>query len=194
MSVENYISKHSKWTNTLRQLRDLLLSTELIEEIKWGAPVYSINGKNVVGIGAFKNHCALWFFQGVFLEDKAKVLHNANEEKTKALRQIRFLEGEQIDTKLILNYIHEAIQNQKLGKELKPEMKKGVDIPNELNNALKADEAFKKAFAQFTDAKKREFAKHIAEAKREETKLNRIEKIKALVLAGQGLHDKYKNC
>ena len=51
----------------------------LEENVKWGTPVYSLNGKNVVGITAFKSYVGLWFFQGIFLKDPFKYLVNAQE-------------------------------------------------------------------------------------------------------------------
>ncbi len=60
------------------------------ETIKWGAPVYTLDYKNIVGLGAFKSYVGLWFFQGALLNDEKKKLINAQEDKTKALRQWRF--------------------------------------------------------------------------------------------------------
>ncbi|MFT5864260.1 MAG: hypothetical protein ACI828_002934, partial [Flavobacteriales bacterium] len=40
----------------------------------WSAPVYGFEKYNVVSIGAFKNHLALWVFQGSLLKDKRKLL------------------------------------------------------------------------------------------------------------------------
>ena len=50
------------------------------------------------------------------------------------------------------------------------------------------------SFNTLTPGKQREYCEHIASAKRETTKLSRIEKITPMVLNGVGLHDKYKNC
>src|SRR5690606_41337370 len=97
---------------------------------------YELNGKKLVGIGAFKNHFSLWFFNGVFLEDESKLLEKA-QETTKALRQMRFESLEDIDENVVLSYIKEAIENQKLGKELNPERKgKTVVITKELNKEI----------------------------------------------------------
>jgi uncharacterized protein YdeI (YjbR/CyaY-like superfamily) len=46
-------------------------------------------GKNLLGIGAFKNHFGLWFFQGSLLKQNTKLLVNAQEGKTQAMRQIK---------------------------------------------------------------------------------------------------------
>lgn len=103
-NVEEYIAKHSDWGEEIRKLHEMIMSTELCESIKWGAPVYTLNGKNVVGIGAFKNHCALWFFNGALLKENTSMLVNAQEGKTKALRQIRFEKGEDLKPSVLLAY------------------------------------------------------------------------------------------
>lgn len=75
--VTAYLQKHSKWTEQLEQLRLIFQQTELKEEVKWGSPTYTLNGKLVAGMAAFKNHYAIWFHQGVFLTDLKKKLINA---------------------------------------------------------------------------------------------------------------------
>ncbi len=131
-SVNEYISSHKEWSDALKKLRIIILNTELQETIKWGGPVYTINNKNVVGLGAFISYVGLWFFQGVLLNDKKKRLVNAQEEVTKALRQLRFNSIDEINDKLVLEYINEAIKNQKEGKEIRPTKKGEIEIPSEL--------------------------------------------------------------
>ncbi|RAJ16964.1 YdeI/OmpD-associated family protein [Olleya aquimaris] len=195
-SVEEYIEVNAHFKDALVTLRELLLSTNLEESIKWSAPVYSYQGKNVVGLGAFKNHFCLWFFNGVFLKDEHNLLYNAQEGKTKALRQLRFKTLDDINKPVVLAYINEAIDNQKLGKELKPirATKKDVVIPAELKSELKNNTELHTAFKVLSPSHQREYCNYIAEAKREATKLSRLEKIKPMIIESKGLHDKYKNC
>lgn len=193
-SIEEYIELHPKWNNLLCELRKVLLTTELKENIKWNSPVYSLNGKNVVGLGAFKNHAGIWFFQGVFLKDEQSKLVNAQEEKTKGLRQWRFERNEIDNIALVKSYALEAIENQKLGKEIKPDRNKTFKIPELIVNKVITNEQFKKDFKALSLSKQREYSEYIAEAKRETTKITRLEKIIPLIEAGKGLHDKYKNC
>ena len=193
-SVDSYIQKHSNFSEALTILRDIIMTTELNESIKWSAPVYDLDGKNVLGLGAFKNHFGIWFFNGVFLKDDQKLLVNA-QEKTKALRQMRFSDINDINVDIVKTYVKEAIQNQKLGKEIKPERNSGkIKIPSELQKALDDNSALQKAFDNLTPGKQREYYSHIESAKRDATKLSRIEKIKPMILDGKGLYDKYKNC
>jgi len=193
-SVEEYIENNHHFHEALVTLRQIINSTELEETLKWNAPTYELGGKKVLAIGAFKNHFGIWFFNGVFLKDKKQLLEQA-QKTTKGLRQMRFHPIQDIDKNVVLSYIKEAIENQKLGKEIKPERKgKTVIIPQELKKELKADPAFFEAFNLLTPGKQREYCEHIDSAKREATKLSRLEKIKPMVLKGIGLHDKYKNC
>lgn len=193
-SVEEYIEENSHFGEALSLLRDLINTTELEETLKWNAPVYTLNGKNVVGLGAFKNHFGIWFFNGVFLKDKNNLLEQA-QEKTKGLRQMRFESIDDIDKHAVLAYVKEAIDNQKLGKEIKTEKKgKTIVIPKELQIALETNKNFQAAFKALTPGKQREYCEHIASAKQEKTKMSRLEKIKPMILKGVGLNDKYKNC
>lgn len=194
-SVEEYIETNSHFGEALTLLRSIMTSTELNESVKWSAPVYDLNGKNVIGLGAFKHHFGIWFFNGVFLKDERNLLVNAQENKTKALRQMRFESIDDIDKNVVLAYVKEAIENQKLGKEIKSKRAtKEVNIPQELKSHFKNHSGLESSFKTLTPGKQREYCAYISEAKREATKLSRLEKITPMIINGVGLHDKYKNC
>jgi len=191
--VDAYILKHKQWRDKLTTLRTICNTTELKEEIKWGAPAYTLHGKIVIGLGAFNNHMGIWFHQGVFLKDDHNKLLNAQEEKTKALRQWRFELSDTINRALVLEYIREAIENSLAGKEIKPQ-RKSLIIPPFFKKALDSNSEFAKAFNNLSPGKQREYAEYIHMAKRDATKQGRIEKITSMIHEGKGLHDKYKNC
>lgn len=188
---EEYIDKHPEWEKELNFLRQTVLKTEAQEAMKWGTPHYTIGGKNVVGIGAFKAYVGLWFHQGVFLRDDHQVLINAQEGTTKGLRQWRFQSVEEMDEGLILQYVAEAIQNQKEGKEIKPEPKK-FPMPDELAAAMKDNTNLRLAFEALKPGKQKEYLEHIGTAKQEKTRLSRLEKCIPMILRGEGLNDRYK--
>ncbi|MBC5836514.1 YdeI/OmpD-associated family protein [Flavobacterium muglaense] len=168
--------KNNNWTEELNRLKVIIAQTELVETIKWGAPTYVLNGKNIIGIGGFKSYFGIWFFNGVFLKDEHKLLVNAQEGVTKSLRQWRFNSIKEIDEKRVLTYVLEAIANEKAGKSSNPTVKKTV-ISVQLQLALDSNDTLAKAFQKFTAAKKREFHDYIEEAKRDTTKITRIEKL-----------------
>ncbi|WP_347372726.1 DUF1801 domain-containing protein [Aequorivita sp. Q41] len=192
--IDAFITKQTKWKEKLQLLREVFQKTELKEEVKWGKPTYTLNGKMVAAMSDFKNHIAIWFHQGVFLKDKSNKLINAQEGVTKALRQWRFEESDAIDSKLVLEYVEEAIANSIAGKELKKMVKKDISIPEIFNKALSKDQNLKEQFYKLTPGKQREYAEHIGNAKREITQQNRLEKCTEMIKKGIGLYDKYKNC
>ncbi|MFC5195508.1 YdeI family protein [Bizionia hallyeonensis] len=193
-SVEDYIESHEKYKEALNLLRKIILKTDLEETLKWHAPVYTWQGKNVLGLGTFKNHFGIWFFNGVFLKDEHHLLEQA-QEKTKGLRQMRFESVHDINKDAVLSYVKEAIKNQKEGKEITASRKgKTVQIPKELEQYLKDNPTLKSAFMALTPGRQREYSDYIESAKRDATKQTRLEKMNPLVLEGKGLYDKYKDC
>ena len=190
-SVADLIAGMEPWVEELTLIRDIILDTELKEEIKWGGPIYTLNGKNVMAIGAFKNYATIWFHNGVFLSDPAGVLVAASEG-TRGLRQWRFASKKEIKPALIKKYIQEAIKNAKEGKEIKPEKKPALEVPPEYVTAFKKDKALKDAFYKLTPGKQREYLEHVILAKTEETKLRRVQHSIASIKAGVGINDKYK--
>jgi len=178
------------WPEELELLKSVINKSSLVETIKWGTPVYTYNGKNVVGMMGLKNYFAIWFYKGVFLKDDANVLVSA-DENTKSLRQWRFTGKADINEKLILQYINEAIEVEKAGLAIKPE-KKAVVIPGFLQDALNSDPRFNEAFIGLSLSRQKEYCEFIETAKQEKTKLSRLEKIKPMILEGKGLNDKYK--
>lgn len=189
------IQDNPQWAEELVRIAEILAKTGLPAAIKWGAEVFTYNGKNVVSYGGFKNFVSIWFYNGVFLSDPYKVLVTASEGKTKSLRQWRFTSIDQIDEAKILEYVREAVEVEKKGLKLAPEKHQPVEIPEPLATALASDPDLQSAFAGLTSGKQKEYCLYVAEAKQEATKLSRVEKIAPMILLGVGLHDKYKkNC
>ncbi|PQJ77853.1 YdeI/OmpD-associated family protein [Polaribacter porphyrae] len=193
--VDDYINQNLKWQEELEALRSVFLELPLIEEIKWGIPAYIYKKKNIMGMSAFKNYCGIWFHHGIFLKDEAKLLINAQKDKTKGLRQMRFTSLDEIDLALIKQYVLEAIENSEAGKEIKPKRNtEPLVIPEEIEKELSKNEKLNYYFNEFTLSKKREFCEYISSAKRASTKQSRLEKIIPMILDKVGLNDKYRNC
>ncbi len=190
-SIDEYFETETHWIEEQRRLREIVRSTGLEESFKWGGPVYTLGGKNIVGLGGFKSYFGLWFFQGALMSDPAKRLINAQEGVTTAQRQMRFNSADEIDADLIVGYIAEAVENHRAGKAIKPASKPLI-VPPELESALASDPALRDAFDALGLTKKRDFAEYIETAKRAETKQQRLEKIIPMIREGHGLNDRYK--
>ena len=87
--VDFFFSKAGKWAAEFAELRRIVLSCGLTEELKWGCPCYTLDGKNVVLMHGFKEYCALLFFKGALLKDPNGVLIQQTKNVQSA-RQIRF--------------------------------------------------------------------------------------------------------
>ena len=109
--------KVNKWRIELSQLREIVLQTGLQEEIKWGVPVYTLNGKNIISIGALKESATLGFFKGVLLNDPHKILQK--QGAIQSSRIIKFKNANEIDAvkEILYAYIFEAIDLEKKGKK-----------------------------------------------------------------------------
>lgn len=157
-----------------------------------GVEVFTYKGKNIVGYCGFKNHFAIWFYNGVFLKDPYKVLYTASEGKTKALRQWRFNSLNEVDERKILEYVQEAVEVENQGLKIEVEKPKELSVPAILKAEFKKDKKLEAAFNSLTMGKCKEYILHLDEAKQEATKLKRFAKIVPLILEGKGLNYKYK--
>ncbi len=190
-TIDEYFASQTEWVDEQRTLREIILSTGLTETIKWGGPVYTLDGKNLVGLGGFKSYFGLWFFQGALLTDKARRLINAQEGVTEAQRQLRFASAAEIDRQLILDYVAEAIANQRAGRSIKP-VSKPLIVPPELDEVFAGDAELRAKFNALGLTKQRDFCEYVETAKMADTKLRRIEKIVPMIRSGIGLNDRYK--
>jgi uncharacterized protein YdeI (YjbR/CyaY-like superfamily) len=184
--------KVNKWMTELSLLRQILLETELIEEIKWGVACYTLNDKNVIMISAFKDYACISFFKGTLLEDKKKIL-DQHGERSQTLRIIKFTDHKEIikQTKTIKSYVSEAIKNEQLGKKVTIK-KENEPFPEELTQFLEKDKALKKSFLSLTPGRIRGYVIYFSSAKQSQTRLSRIENCRDKIMLGQGLNDDYK--
>lgn len=160
------------------------------EELKWGKPCYTFEGKNIAIIQGFKAYAALLFFKGVLLKDPDSILIKTGEN-TEVGRQLRFTDVQTISDMepSIRSYIAEAIEIEKAGLKLPPKKQTEIAVPEELQAKLAEDPAFKTAFEGLTPGRQRAYIRHFAEAKQAKTRIARIEKYAPKILAGKGILD-----
>ncbi|MCB0693361.1 MAG: YdeI/OmpD-associated family protein [Lewinellaceae bacterium] len=191
-SIDDFFSRPSPFSEQLATLRQIMLDAGLQETLKWGIPVYVGHQKNIAGIAAFKSYAGIWFYQGALLSDPGGVLVNAQEGKTQAMRQWRFQEGDHLDRSLVRSYLEEALEHAREGREVVAKKSRPLVIPEELRQALASDPDVARQFDQLSLSCRREYAEYIGEAKREETRLRRLEKAIPMILAQKGLQDQYR--
>jgi len=189
--------RHSPMEHPRRQypgetqaLQEIAQSCGLTEKIKWGKPCFMLDGKNIVLIQRFNQYVALMFFKGALLKDPKKLLHRIGEHM-QAPRQLRFESVEDVMRlrPTIKAYIEEAIQLEKAGAKVPLKKAAEYKIPDELQSALNANSALKKAFAALTPGHQKGYLFQIAAAKQSVTRAARVEKFTPQILAGKGLND-----
>jgi uncharacterized protein YdeI (YjbR/CyaY-like superfamily) len=183
--------KETKWKEELELLSSIFSKLPFDKANKWGGDVFIFNGKNIASFGGFKHFFTIWFYNGVFLKDPYQVLINASEGKTKSLRQWRFTSINEINEQQISTCLLEAIEIEKKGLKVEKSTN-APPLPEILEKELNSIINFKESFEKLTPGRQKEFILFLIEAKSENTKLRRLEKIKKLVLQGIGLTDKYK--
>jgi uncharacterized protein YdeI (YjbR/CyaY-like superfamily) len=185
--------KVHNWQEELKALRKIVLDCELTEELKWGVPCYTYQGSNVAIVAAFKEYCALGFFKGVLLKDTNGILEKPGKN-TQSDRVIRFTNVQEIvEIEPILKaYINEAIEVEKAGLKVTYE-KTPEPVPEELQNILHEDLAFRTAFDALTPGRQRGYIIYFSQPEQSRTRVLRIEKCVEKILNGEGLYDKYSS-
>lgn len=181
--------KVHKWPEELNTLRGLILQFGLEEEIKWGFPCYTLNGKNILMLAPFKDNCSISFFKGALLKENP-ILEKSGENSN-TFRLIRFQGIDRIfkEKETIQKIIQEAIEIEKSGKKLPKTDYSAIELPEELENAFKYDHIFKAAFKSLTPGRQRGYILHFLQPKQTQTRINRIEKCKSAILNGKGLNE-----
>lgn len=188
--VNWFFDKSTKWQDAYQELRDLILSFDLKEELKWGCPCYTYDKNNVVLIHGFKDYCALLFMKGAIMKDPKQLLVQQTENVQSA-RQIRFTNLDEIikQKSVIKSYIKNAIEVEKSG--VKVEMKKTAEfkMPEEFQTALNEMTELKTAFDKLTPGRQKGYLLYFSSAKQSKTRNERVEKYIPKILDGKGLDD-----
>lgn len=181
--------KVHRWTPGLVALRELLSATELVEEMKWGNPCYTLGGKNVTMIAAFNESFALTFFKGSLLDDPAGALELPGPASHVG-RLMRFTDAAQVHARrdLAADFLAQAIRLERSGAKVDTPRPPDA-LPAELEAALEADPVLRVAFEALTPGRRRSHILHIAGAKQASTRAARVLRCAPKILAGLGFHD-----
>lgn len=190
LKIDDYLASLPEWSRKIcKRLREIVLKSDpkLIEDWKWG-PNYYLDGM-VCGFAGFQKHVSFVFFQGVLLKDKKKVLQ-ANPGNVHN-KHIKFTQLSEINEELLLSYLIEAIDNNKKGLKQISAPDKTVLIPPDVKKQFRAAGLFA-YFETLAYSHRKEYIQWIEDAKKEETRINRISKAIEKLSAKEMMHDKYK--
>lgn len=181
------------FSQEIEALRSIALSVFEEETMKWGAPCYSHNGKNVVMLFSFKDNCGFSFFKGPLLSDAHQMLV-APSETAQTFRLLRFTNLAQILEKQdeIRSYLFEALEVEKAGLKLKQTPAAEFPVPEELQAEFESSPAFEAAFRALTPGRQKNYLRHFNDAKQSATRSARIEKYKPFIFKGIGMDEAWK--
>jgi uncharacterized protein YdeI (YjbR/CyaY-like superfamily) len=180
------------WRKELEALREIVLSCNVVEELKWGWPCYHVDGGgNVVLIHGFKTYCALLFMKGALLRDPKGILIQQTKNVQSA-RQIRFTSVGEI-TKLataLKSYVKNAVEVEKAGLSVVKKTTDEFETPSEWLDTIDNNPRLKEAFDDLTPGRQRAYLLFFAGAKQSATRQARVDKSTKRILAGKGLLDR----
>ncbi len=188
-TLESYYNNHPKWKRELLLLREICLSCELKEELKWKSPCFTYKGKNILILHAFKDYCGIGFFKGALIPDVHNLLQFPGENSHHS-KILKFQSSYEIfsQDETIRHFIFDAIDIELKGLKVIPE-KNEMELPSELIEIFQENTIFKQAFERLSPGKKRGYLLYFDGAKQSQTKLDRIHKMMPRILLGKGIHD-----
>ena len=187
--VDVFMKKTTTWHDEYEVLRELALATGLDEDLKWGQPCYTLDGKNIFLLHSFKEYIAVFFMKGVVMKDPKSILIQQTPN-VQAGRQIRFknLEETVKAKKVIKAYMAEAIAVEEAGIEVPMKKAAPVEIPKDIAAAMKKIPGLPSAFKKLTPSCQKEYMLYFDGAKKEETRISRVEKYAEKILSGKRMN------
>jgi uncharacterized protein YdeI (YjbR/CyaY-like superfamily) len=186
--VDAYIAKSADFARPiLNRIRRLVHAAcpDVMEDIKWSAPFYEYKGI-LLATPAFKQHCALVFWKGKLIFGKGD-----QRKKLRHLTSPANLPGD----KILTSYIKQALELNEAGVKTprsKPKAKPKLVVPDYFLAALKKNKKALATFENFSPSCKWEYIEWITEAKREETRAQRLQTAIKWLTAGKSRNWKYQ--
>ncbi|MFZ5892523.1 MAG: YdeI/OmpD-associated family protein [Myxococcota bacterium] len=186
--VDAFVSRAKTWRGEIQKIRSILLECGLDEELKWGKPCFTFEGKNIAIIQPFKEHCSLMFFKGALLKDTHGLLRSQGENTQSALR-LEFTSEAQIKKTMLKSYVTQAVAVEQAGLNVDFKAKRELELPEELTSTLRKDRKLAKAFKALTPGRQRSYVLYITAGKQAKTRMARVEKSIPGILAGVGMNE-----
>ena len=184
--VDAYIAKSAEFARPiLTRIRKLVHAAcpDVTETIKWNSPFYEHKGI-LLTTPAFKKHCALIFWKGRLFLGKER----ANFRRITSLAD---LPGD----KILTGWIKKAVELNEAGiktpARAKSKAMKPV-VPDFFLAALKKNKKALVAFGNFSPSCQREYVEWLTEAKREETRAQRLQTAIKWIATGKSRNWKYQ--
>jgi len=159
------------------------------ETLKWGMPHFDYKGV-LLGMAAFKRHCAVGFWKADLVLGEAR----GTDEAMGNFGRITSLDDLPSD-KVLTRYIRKAVELNEAGIKkpapARPKKQKELVIPDDLQAALKKNRKALATFEGFSYSRRKEYVEWITEAKRDLTRARRLKTAMEWLAQGKSRNWKY---
>ena len=194
--IDAYIGKAAPFARAILQhVRKLIHKAcpEVQETMKWSMPHFEYHGI-MIGMAAFKEHCSVGFWKGELILGKPAGSDGGMGHFGK-IKSVRDLPPD----KQFIEYVRKAAalneQGVKKPADLKPKPRpRDLTIPEYFREALRKNKKAATTFEGFSYTNKKEYVDWLTEAKREETRSQRLKTSIGWLAEGKPRNWKYLNC
>lgn len=192
--IDAYIAKAAPFARPiLEKVRERVhaIVPDIDETLKWSMPSFTLGGKILIGMAAFKAHAALNFWRGQELK--------GSEASRDAMGQFGKLTGvadlppdQELDA--LIRQAAELAETAPAPRKVKHEPKPPAELHPEFEAALEANSKARQVLASFAPSARRDYLDWIAEAKQDSTRAERIATAIEWLSEGKKRHWKYESC
>jgi uncharacterized protein YdeI (YjbR/CyaY-like superfamily) len=194
--IDAYIAKSAEFAQPiLKHLRKVVHAgcPNVKETMKWSMPHFDYKGV-MCGMAAFKEHCAFGFWKGELIFGGEKKIEQDAMGHFGRITSLANLPNE----KTLTSYVRKAAELNEKGVQApwrgRQKRKPPLTIPDYFGAALKKNAKARKTFENFSTSQRREYVEWVTEAKREETRKQRLVTSMEWLAEGKVRNWKYLNC
>lgn len=192
--IDAYIAKSADFAKPiLKHLRKVVHAgcPEVVETLKWSMPHFDHKGV-MCGMAAFKQHCAFGFWKADLVLERGESADKSGMGSFGSIKSLADLPNE----KTLVGYVKKAAALNEAGIKApgrtQPKKRAPIPVPDYFATALKKNAKARKTFEGFPPSHRREYLEWITEAKREETRNERMATSIKWLADGKSRHWKYQ--
>lgn len=192
--IDAYIARQADFARPiLEHLRRIVHAAvpEAEETIKWSMPHFTVGGRILAGMAAFKAHATFGLWNAVDALGEAGAKREAMGQFGR-LVSIADLPDEEALKAVVRRAADAAAQGPKPRPKKPP--KPDLPVPDDLRAAIDANPEAAATFDAFPPGGRREYCEWIVEAKRPETRASRIAQAVEWLAEGKKRNWKYEKC
>jgi uncharacterized protein YdeI (YjbR/CyaY-like superfamily) len=159
----------------------------LEETLKWSSPFFVYDGKLLMGMAAFKQHCSFGFWHAAMRGSDTSA-EGMGRFKPKTLAEL----PTKAEFERLARDAKRMVDENVASKRPPPKPRAAIPVPEDFQSALAKNRKALATFEGFSPTKRRDYLEWITEAKRAETRAARISQSVAWLAEGKARHWKYE--